>query len=98
MNNLMKEDQTLALAGRTIKDVADRIDALLLVLKSCKQDSCREPWKQHHPDGSVSSLKAALNPKYDAYYAGQPKVAYTECKRGYLLEFEGPQWGGWGGD
>jgi arylsulfatase len=97
MKNLM-EEQTLPLAGRTIKEVADRIDALLLVLKSCKQDACREPWKQHHPNGSVKTLKDALSPKYDAYYASQPKVAYKECQTGYLLGFEGPQWGGWGGD
>lgn len=63
----------------------------MMVLKSCKQDSCRDPWKALHPDGSVRHLQDALSPQFDAFYDEQPRVQFTGCELGYLLDVEGPQ-------
>lgn len=86
-----KPASTYALAGRTFEDVVHRLDALMMVLKSCKARECRHPWETLHPDGDVHSLKDALSKRYDSFYQEQPKVAFAECKRGYLKALEGPQ-------
>ncbi|KAL4790322.1 Six-hairpin glycosidase-like protein [Aspergillus venezuelensis] len=70
-----------------------RLDALLLVLKSCAGSTCIEPWKELHPDGSVSTLSDALDSKYDEFYAQLPKVEYSVCADGYIIALEGQQWG-----
>ncbi|KAL2869439.1 Six-hairpin glycosidase-like protein [Aspergillus lucknowensis] len=70
----------------------DRLDALLLVLKSCAGSTCIKPWDELHPDGAVGSLGDALDPEYDEFYAGLPKVAYSVCEDGYIIAAEGPQW------
>ena len=44
-----------------------------------------------HSDGNVNNLVDALNSQYDAFYAGQPKVSFEKCERGYLIQSEGPQ-------
>lgn len=77
--------------GRDIATLADRLDALMLVMKSCKGNACVEPWRRIHPRGDVHSLSAALSPKYDAFYAQQPKVSFSSCEAGYILDAEGPQ-------
>ncbi|KAL4783906.1 Six-hairpin glycosidase-like protein [Aspergillus varians] len=77
----------------TPKPFKDRLDALLLVLKSCAGSTCIKPWAELHPDWSVQSLLDALNPQYDDFYAGLPRVAYSVCQNGYLIAAEGPQWG-----
>lgn len=77
--------------GRPIPHVVHRLDALLMVLKSCKGDSCRQPWRTIHPFGNVYSLIDALDKKYDTFYKHQPKVAFSSCELGYFLGAEGPQ-------
>ena len=67
-----------------------RLNTLTLVLKSCNGDSCRHPWQQLHPGGKVKSLSAALDSRFDKFYAAQPKVAFADCALGYLWEKEGP--------
>ncbi|KAJ5606005.1 hypothetical protein N7510_008786 [Penicillium lagena] len=62
-----------------------------MVLKSCVGIECTHPWLQIHPQGEVETLNNALNPKYDRFYESQPKVAFSACKLGYLIEHEGPQ-------
>ncbi|KAL2840171.1 Six-hairpin glycosidase-like protein [Aspergillus pseudoustus] len=71
----------------------NRLDALLLVLKSCAGSTCIKPWAELHPDGAVESLGDALGPEYDAYYESLPKVSYLVCEDGYIVAAEGPQWG-----
>ncbi|KAG2412904.1 hypothetical protein HFD88_010462 [Aspergillus terreus] len=78
-------------AGRPLHQVINRLDALMMVVKSCKEDSCREPWKELHPGGYVENLKAALSPAYDAFYARQPNVHFRNCEEGYLISAEGAQ-------
>lgn len=74
-----------------IPELVLRLDALLLVLKSCKADACINPWNVLHPQGNVKNLADAMNPEYDAFYASQPKVAFSECQPGYIIAAEGPQ-------
>lgn len=92
------------LLGRPTWNVIWRLDALVLVLKTCTEDSCREPWKQLHPDGSVSNLMEALSTQYDDFYENTysvAKVGWKQCFTGlgrrnsstlYLLENEQPTW------
>lgn len=69
----------------------------MMVLKSCREQACYEPWKSLHPDGSVCSLADALDPKYDDFYREQTKVQYAYCSRGYILDAEGPmEYNVWG--
>ncbi|KAI0009035.1 alkaline-phosphatase-like protein [Xylariaceae sp. FL0662B] len=84
---------TQLVAGLPIPKVVARLDTLLLVLKSCKGVTCRQPWQQLHPDGDVGSLADALAPQYDHFYeVEQTRVEYDFCANGYLVEAEGPMW------
>ena len=80
------------LLGLPLTKVIARLDSLLMVLKSCKGESCIEPWKVLHPGGDVLNLYDALSVKYDQFYVvEQPKVAFSSCETGYIPEAEGPQ-------
>ncbi|KAF4980233.1 hypothetical protein FZEAL_3712 [Fusarium zealandicum] len=87
----VNKDETLL--GTSIAQVVSRLDALMLVLKSCKGKSCTEPWKVLHPDGDVASLQDALREEFDSFYKQQVKVRFDRCEDGYLIEAEGPQAG-----
>lgn len=63
----------------------------MMVLKSCKQQTCIQPWKSLHPSANVQSLSDALSAVYDEFYREQLKVSFTSCESGYILESEGPQ-------
>lgn len=98
MNNLLagiqdindvSQDQNVC--GGSLKQVTERLDALMMVLKSCVGDECTHPWLQLHPEGNVRTLQDALDSRYDSFYAAQPKVSFSACKLGYLVEYEGPQ-------
>lgn len=98
MNNLLAGIQDISdasqdenVCGWPLRQVAGRRDALMMVLKSCEGDECTHPWLQLHPQGNVKTLQDALDWRYDSFYANQPKVAFSACKLGYLVEFEGPQ-------
>lgn len=83
----------LSLLGTSITRVVDRLDSLMLVLKSCRGKTCVEPWKILHPQGDVESLQDALQPKYDGFYQLQVKVHFDRCEDGYIVDAEGPQVG-----
>ncbi|KAK4047632.1 hypothetical protein OIV83_005290 [Microbotryomycetes sp. JL201] len=90
MHNLMEESRS------KLKDqdrLVSRLDALLLVLKTCKGDVCRYPWAHIFPEGKVQGLKDAMKPKYDKYFNALPKVDFSKCTPGYLRNFEPPFWG-----
>ncbi|KIW02316.1 uncharacterized protein PV09_06462 [Verruconis gallopava] len=93
MNNLLGSASSSGhtLLGRAVVDVVDRLDALLMVLKSCKGESCVAPWKHIHPQGDVHSLTDALHRQFDSFYTQQPKVAFSKCELGYIKSSEGPQ-------
>ncbi|KAI2623166.1 Arylsulphatase [Hypoxylon sp. NC1633] len=85
-------------AGHPADKVAARLDALLLVLKTCKGELCRRPWAQLHPAGDVQSLTDALESRYDGFYGTgwQSSVRYEYCANGFLPDAEGPTWEGSG--
>ncbi|KAL5588473.1 hypothetical protein FOBRF1_015001 [Fusarium oxysporum] len=96
LKSLFPHDDTTAdsaLLGTTARQVLNRLDALMLVLKSCKGNTCIEPWKILHPEGGVTSLKDALQAKFNAFYKEQVKVRFDRCEYGYLIDAEGPQVG-----
>lgn len=95
MNNLyafhagiVKDRQLL---GVNIGLVINRLDALMMVLKSCKGESCVEPWTVLHPQGDVKSLTEALEVRFDAFYEEQTQVSFNRCENGYIIDAEGPQ-------
>ncbi|KAL7309932.1 hypothetical protein PS15m_010749 [Mucor circinelloides] len=74
--------------------LVNRLDALLLVLKSCRAESCRDPWRVLHPnDKSVKTLQDALHKKYDAHYKQYKSVKFEECLGFLLASNEVPQIG-----
>lgn len=97
MNNLLADTLNISkvpqktLMGRPLQQVVARLDALMMVLKSCVETECTHPWLQLHPQGNVMTLQDALAPEYDHFYLSQPKVSFSACKLGYLTEYEGPQ-------
>jgi hypothetical protein len=98
MNNLLSNStsqlQTVILGNSTypITTLQSRLDALILVLKTCKGKVCSDPWEKLLPGSDVSTLAQAMKSTYDEYFAKLPKVSYSACEDGYLLESEGPVW------
>ena len=75
-----------------INRLESRLDALLLVLKSCKDVTCIKPWLALHPSGNVDSLPDAMNSTYDQFYEQQQnRISFTSCEPGYIISAEGPQ-------
>ncbi|PGH14621.1 hypothetical protein AJ79_02956 [Helicocarpus griseus UAMH5409] len=93
--SLEKKQKAGELLGRPLQQVLNRLDAVLLVQKSCKEDECRKPWKQLHPNGRVKNLQDALDKQYDRQYEKYPKVKFERCLATpvYRPQIEGPQWG-----
>ncbi|EUC40476.1 hypothetical protein COCMIDRAFT_108726 [Bipolaris oryzae ATCC 44560] len=89
MHNLWGSNSSVGIFK--IDALQPRLDALTMVLKSCKGEVCVKPWKTLHPQGNVNTLGDAMNEKYDHFYSVQPKVSFDMCAPGYLLEVEGPQ-------
>lgn len=95
MNNLYNnvDSSEVLIQGFDLPKIINRLDALLLVLKSCRGDTCIHPWKTLHGDGEVSSLRDALHHTYDVFYQSQPNVSFSRCELGQILDSEGPQEG-----
>ena len=74
----------------TLEKLIPRLDALMMVLKTCRTDSCRHPWRVLHPQGNVHNLSQAMDPRYDRFYHEQERVQYKKCIMGYLMENELP--------
>jgi hypothetical protein len=73
-------------------NVIARLDALLLVLKSCKGNTCVRPWQALHRAGNVRNLQDALSSRFDSFYEEQQKkVSFDRCELGHLVDAEGPQ-------
>ena len=77
--------------GRPQSELINRLDALLMVTKSCKQDACREPWGVLFPSGDVDSLQQAMQAEYDTFFTNQPKISFSTCHDGHIIAEEGPQ-------
>lgn len=92
MNNLLAKGANTAntqFYGRPFKQIIQRLDTLLLVVKACKQDSCRAPWKMLFPNFDVGGIAGAMDKKYDAFFAKQPSVSFSSCHEGYIPGEEG---------
>lgn len=89
-NLALPSKQHTLVSTQPISKLQSRLDALLLVLKTCKAASCTDPWAVLHPKGDVANLEDALAAKYDGFYATQPKVAFEKCELGQILSSEGP--------
>ncbi|KAG0857018.1 hypothetical protein G6F16_004238 [Rhizopus arrhizus] len=71
MNNLYASSDTKLIS---------RLDALLVVLKSCRAHTCRDPWRTLHPgDARVQTLKDALKDEYDGHYAQLKPMRFEAC-------------------
>ncbi|KAF3277462.1 hypothetical protein TWF173_009666 [Orbilia oligospora] len=84
-------DSSLTILGAPLIRVIDRLDSLLLVLKSCKGTVCVKPWQKLHPEGDVDVLPDALQEQYDTFYKHQESVRFDRCEAGYIIDAEGPQ-------
>ncbi|KAM0334505.1 hypothetical protein ACHAQA_001534 [Verticillium albo-atrum] len=96
LRNLLHSDEAGLAAKSTIlgyplEKAIPRLDALLFVLKSCEGVTCSQPWRSLHPQGNVGSLREALSPRFDEFYAQQVKVEYFRCELGHIIDAEGPQ-------
>lgn len=72
--------------GRPINRLLHRLDALVLVLKTCTGDQCRWPWRQLHTDNEAQNLTAALSEKFDEFYENSytyTRVGWEECYTGF---------------
>ncbi|KAH8673257.1 alkaline-phosphatase-like protein [Ilyonectria robusta] len=76
------------IAGRPLDQILTRLNALIMVLKTCKDRVCTYPWESLHPDGSVQSLKQSLNGRFDEFYSNQPQMWFSDCSLGYFMEAE----------
>lgn len=95
LHNLYPSDKQTGeepqILGRSLSQAIARLDALLLVLKSCQGITCIKPWAVLQPESSVSSLRDALDEGYDGFYQEQPRVSFDWCDAGYVIAAEGPQ-------
>jgi hypothetical protein len=79
--------------GMEIPRLVDRLDALLMVLKTCKGRQCTHPWESLFPNGGVKSLLDTLDPSFDEFFEKKvEKVKFEKCEKGYIAESEGPVW------
>lgn len=79
--------------GSTLIGLATRLDALLMVLKTCTGRQCTHPWTTLFPGGGVQSLGDALKRRYDDFFQTRvSKVRYDRCEKGYIAASEGPVW------
>lgn len=71
----------------------DRLNAILLVTKSCAENTCRQPWALLQPGrrkDEILSLRQAMNTKYDRFFSEFPRVAFKECMMYQDIENEKP--------
>lgn len=74
----------------SVAQLVARLDALLVVLKTCNSRTCTHPWETLHPSRDVTNLRQALDQRFDEFYAKQEKLYWTQCEEAYIAESEGP--------
>ncbi|KAF0323030.1 sulfatase [Colletotrichum asianum] len=69
-----------------------RLNAILLVTKSCTQGTCRDPWTVLQPPNSsqITTLTEALSSDHDAFFASILQVHFNECMQYQYIPNEGP--------
>ncbi|KAF7538940.1 hypothetical protein G7054_g2510 [Neopestalotiopsis clavispora] len=86
-------------ATEATEKLIDRLNALLLVAKSCEGGTCRQPWRFLQPNNStvngtleILSLTQAMDPKYDDFFKSFPRFAFKECLQVQSIQNEQPFW------
>lgn len=75
-------DGGAAITNPDVKRMLTRLNAILLVTKSCTLGTCRDPWTVLQPPPAASpvrSLKQALDPSHDDFYSDLPEVKFGKC-------------------
>lgn len=69
-----------------------RLNALLMITKSCAQSSCRNPWAVMDPSPlpRIHSFAQSLHNQYDHFFATFPTVSFQECLMVQAAWNEGP--------
>lgn len=73
-NNLARGE-----VGNEHKRLLTRLNAVLMVTKSCTSNPCRDPWSVLQPlncASPISSLTSAMNPEYDSFFANIPNIRF----------------------
>lgn len=89
LTNLARGDNVTTEHQRLI----NRLNALLMVTKSCEQDRCRDPWAQLDPangTATLTSLVAAMDSSYDDYFSAFEKVSFDTCMQYQWADNETP--------
>lgn len=90
LSNLARGDKVTTEHQRLI----NRLNALLMVTKSCEQERCRDPWAQLDPTNSstttLTSLVAAMDSGYDDYFSKFEKVSFDTCMQYQYADNETP--------
>lgn len=92
LTNLARGDNVTTEHQRLV----NRLNALLMVTKSCEQDRCRDPWAQLNPTNgtgtntTLTSLVAAMDASYDDYFSAFEKVSFDTCMQYQYAENETP--------
>ncbi|CAI0650882.1 unnamed protein product [Colletotrichum noveboracense] len=65
----------------SVQQLLTRLNAILMVTKSCTQETCRDPWAVLQPPNSsqITTLTEALSSDHDAFFASIPQVQFNEC-------------------
>lgn len=94
-NSDLGQDRTSS--AHSLGHLLPRLDALLMVLKTCTGRICTHPWETLHPLKDVNNLSDALDKKFDHFYEEKvERVEFEKCEKGYILESEGAVWDGRG--
>lgn len=73
----------------------NRLNAMLLVTKSCEQTQCQNTWGAITSAANitaVTTLKEAMDGQYDDFFASLPKVNIEQCLGWQQAENEVPFW------
>ncbi|KAI0471555.1 arylsulfatase [Xylariaceae sp. FL0804] len=74
----------------------NRLNALLMVTKSCEQNACRDPWSLLQPpvsgggSANLTSLVQALDASHDDFFSAFERVTFQTCLQVQQVENEGP--------
>lgn len=89
------EDGT-PLVSLRLQRALNRLDALLLVLKTCSGTVCTNPYAALFPDlaagEEVYRYAQVTHPRFDAYFSSLPRVRFAECALGFQSRLERPEW------
>ena len=63
-----------------LHQLINRLDALLMVLKTCRGRQCTHPWETLFPHGDVKILSDALDHRYDAFFAAKIRWSSRDAR------------------